>query len=258
VCDDAEQTRAAVAAAAKARPDAPILLEERLTGPEVSVLALSDGERIVPLLPARDHKRRFDGDEGPNTGGMGAVAPVPVAELDTCVATLQRAVTGMAGEGTPFRGVLYGGFMLTAEGPKLLEFNVRFGDPECQPLLMLLDEDPAPWLLGAAIGRLPGTALRWRPGVACCVVVSGEGYPDRAADADIEALPNEDADLMVFQAGTARVDGRLRAVGGRVLGVTAIGPSLSAARLRAYNAVREVRFAGASWRTDIGAWTTSP
>lgn len=259
VCGDAEATRVALRTASLARPGAAIVLEEPLVGPEVSVLALSDGERIVPLLPARDHKRRLDGDEGPNTGGMGAVAPVdigaagPDAALDVCHDVLARAVRGMAAEGNPFRGVLYGGFMLTSSGPRLLEFNVRFGDPECQPLMMLLDEDPAPWLLGAARGRLPGERLRWRAGSACCVVVCAEDYPDRPADAEIERLPADDVDLTVFHAGTRREDGVLRAVGGRVLGVTATGPSLSAARLRAYNGVREVRFAGASWRTDIGA-----
>ncbi|MFZ5476457.1 MAG: phosphoribosylamine--glycine ligase [Myxococcota bacterium] len=253
VCDAGEVAPAI--GRALAMRDAPVLVEERLEGPELSVLALSDGERCVPLLPARDHKRRFDGDEGPNTGGMGAVAPVdvPAGDLAACHDTLRRAIAGMAHDGTPFRGVLYGGFMLTREGPRLLEFNVRFGDPECQPLVTLLDEDPAPWFLGAARGRLPDGAPRWKAQVACCVVVAGEGYPERPADAPIEALPKDDVDLVTFQAGTRRVDGQLRAVGGRVLGVTGLGPTLAAARMRAYHGVREVRFAGASWRTDIGA-----
>ncbi len=255
VCADAEETDAAVGQAQAARPDARILLEERLEGPEVSVLGLSDGERVVPLIPARDHKRRFDGDQGPNTGGMGAVAPVPVpdADLAVCHDVLRRAVAGMAAEGTPFRGVLYGGFMLTPSGPRLLEFNVRFGDPECQPLMTMLDEDLAPWLLGAATGRLPGDALRWKAGAACCVVVSADTYPERGADADITALPADAEDLVVFHAGTTRVDGRLRATGGRVLGVVGRGPDLAAARARAYRGVAEVRFAGAAWRSDIGA-----
>ncbi len=255
VCASAAETDDAVAQARALRPGAEVLLEEVLVGPEVSVLGLSDGTRVVPLAPARDHKRRFDGDLGPNTGGMGAVAPVPVPpdQLAVCHDVLRRAVRGMAEEGTPFRGVLYGGFMLTPEGPKLLEFNVRFGDPECQPLMTLLDEDLAPWLLGSARGELPGESLRWRDGAACCVVVSAEGYPERGADADIEALPAEAADLVVFHAGTTRVGGRLRATGGRVLGVVGRGADLEAARARAYAAVGEVRFAGAAWRTDIGA-----
>lgn len=255
VCASAAETDASVAQARLMRPRAEILLEEVLDGPEVSVLGLSDGTHVVPLLPARDHKRRFDGDLGPNTGGMGAVAPVPVppADLEVCHDVLRRAVAGMAEEGTPFRGVLYGGFMLTAAGPKLLEFNVRFGDPECQPLVTLLDEDLAPWLLGSALGKLPGQALRWREGAACCVVVSGEHYPERGANADIEALPADTDDLVVFHAGTTEVGGRLRATGGRVLGVVGRGPDLEAARARAYAGVGEVRFAGAAWRTDIGA-----
>ncbi|MFN7144620.1 MAG: phosphoribosylamine--glycine ligase [Myxococcota bacterium] len=255
VCADAAETDAAVAQARAARPDADLLLEELLVGPEVSVLGLSDGERVVPLLPARDHKRRFDGDRGPNTGGMGAVAPVPVSDADlaVCHDVLRRAVAGMAAEGAPFRGVLYGGFMLTPAGPRLLEFNVRFGDPECQPLVTMLDEDLAPWLLGSATGRLPGEAIRWKPGAACCVVVSADTYPEKGADADIEALPADAEDLVVFHAGTARVDGRLRATGGRVLGVVGRGPDLAAARARAYRGVAEVRFSGAAWRSDIGA-----
>jgi phosphoribosylamine--glycine ligase len=254
VCADAAETDAAIAQARAARPDADLLLEERLDGPEVSVLGISDGERVVPLLPARDHKRRFDGDQGPNTGGMGALAPVPVApdDLAVCHDVLRRAVAGMAAEGTPFRGILYGGFMLTAQGPRLLEFNVRFGDPECQPLMAMLDEDLAPWLLGSALGRLPGDSLRWRTGAACCVVVTADSYPDRGADAPVEHLPAEAEDLLVFHAGTRVVDGRLRAVGGRVFGVVGRGPDLGAARARAYASVGEVRFAGAAWRTDIG------
>jgi phosphoribosylamine--glycine ligase len=159
----------------------------------------------------------------------------------------------MAAEGTPFRGILYGGFMLTATGPRLLEYNVRFGDPECQPLMTLLDEDLAPWLLGAALGRLPGDTLRWKPGAACCVVVTAEGYPERSADAEIRALPPDTANRVLFQAGTARVGGQLRATGGRVLGVVGLGGDAAAARASAYAGVAEVRFDGAAWRTDIGA-----
>jgi phosphoribosylamine--glycine ligase len=185
---------------------------------------------------------------------MGAIAPVtiPPATLQACHDTLQRAVRGMAAAGTPFRGVLYGGFMLTEQGPKLLEFNVRFGDPECQPLMTLWAEDPAPWLLGAASGRLPGEKLHISDQNACCVVVSAAGYPEAPANAPIEALPEESEDLRVFLAGTALREGRLWATGGRVLGVTGLGPTAQAARNRAYGAVRQVRFAGAAWRIDIG------
>lgn len=250
VCEDAASLRSTVDAAFRARPKERLVIEERLVGPEVSVLGISDGKNLVPLLAARDHKRRYDGDLGPNTGGMGAVAPVQADAR--CVEVLRKAVTAMADEGTPFRGVLYGGFMLTADGPKLLEFNVRFGDPECQPLMALLDEDPAPWFLGAATGQLPGDTLRWRGGAACCVVVCGEEYPARGADAPITRLPADDTDLVVFHAGTRRNGNELRAAGGRVLGVTGLGEDLPAARARAYAAVAEVEFAGAAWRTDIG------
>ncbi len=257
VCTDESEVRRAVSEAMRINPKGKILLEERLSGPEVSVLALSDGTRITPLPAARDHKRRFDGDRGPNTGGMGAVAPVGIPEREECVEILQRAVAAMAHEGVPFRGVLYGGFMLTKKGPRLLEFNARFGDPECQVLMTLLDEDPAPWFLGVAHGRLPGRTIRTRWAHACCVVVTADGYPERGADAAVEALPADTPDVVVFHSGTARVGGELRATGGRVLGVTGIGPSSEMARERAYAAVRQVRFEGASYRSDIGAslWT---
>ncbi len=232
-----------------------VLVEERLAGPELSVMALCDGARTVPLPPARDHKRRGDGDVGPNTGGMGAFAPVAVASetLAACHAMLARAVSGLAHEGAPFRGVLYGGFMLTESGPRLLEFNARFGDPECQTLLALLDEDPAPWLLGAAQGRLPEGAPRFRDGVACTVVAVAEGYPDTPCDVPLLGLPAETRTLHVHAGGVLRTPDGLRARGGRVVSVTAVAPGLAAARLGAYHAMRAVGFPGVSWRTDIGA-----
>ncbi len=256
VAESEAETRDAVAMFAAARPGADILLEERLEGPELSVLVLSDGARIAPLPPARDHKRRHDGDEGPNTGGMGVVAPAKVAPdvLAECHAILARAVDGMAAEGTPYRGVLYGGFMLTAHGPRLLEFNARFGDPECQAILSLIDEDLAPWFLGAALGRLPEGAIRVRDGVAVCVVVAASEYPAAPCDVALEGLPAETDDLRVFFAGVQRgSDGGLRARGGRILSLVGTGPTVAAARMRAYHGTRAVRFVGASWRTDIGA-----
>ena len=233
VCDTAEETLAALHEARAARPGEPLLVEERLTGREVSVLALCDGEHIRVLPPARDHKRRFDGDRGPNTGGMGVIAPIHLASLARCEEILQRAVTATAVEGVPFRGVLYGGFMLTPEGPSLLEFNVRFGDPECQALLALWDEDPAPHLYGAAVGRLPPGPLRIHPGAACCVVVTASTYPERPAYTPIRALPEETDDLLVFHAGTRRVDGQLHASGGRVVNVVGRGATPTEARARA-------------------------
>ena len=255
VCSTVEETAAALAEACVLRPEADVLLEEILVGPELSVLGIADGERVVPLPPARDHKRRFDGDRGPNTGGMGAIAPVAVsaAVLEVCHDVLRRAVAGMAEEGIPFRGVLYGGFMLTQSGPKLLEFNARFGDPECQVLMALLDEDPVPWFLGSALGRLPGPSIRFRDAHACCIVVSAGGYPERPANAPITRLPGESATLLLDHAGTTLRDDALWATGGRVLGITGVGDSAAVARERAYAAVGEVAFDEASWRSDIGA-----
>lgn len=254
VCQTVVETQRAISEAFAARPDADVLLEEVLVGPEVSVLGISDGARVVPLAAARDHKRRFTGDLGPNTGGMGAIAPVEIgaAALATCHEALERSVIAMNEAGTPFRGVLYGGFMLTEQGPKLLEFNVRFGDPECQPLMMLWDEDPVPWFLGSAKGRLPGAALRFRSQHAACVVISAENYPESSANAAITALPTDAADLVVFHAGTTLREGQLWATGGRVLGVTATAPTAAAARARAYEGAALVRFAGAAFRSDIG------
>lgn len=254
VCQSIVETQQAITEAFVSRPDAEVLLEEVLVGPEVSVLAISDGARVVPLLPARDHKRRFNGDQGPNTGGMGAIAPVEVGSvaLTACHESLERAVVAMAAAGTPFRGVLYGGYMLTESGPKLLEFNVRFGDPECQPLMMLWDEDPVPWFLGSAEGRLPGPTLRFSAHHAACVVISGEHYPESGANAPITQLPDDAEDLVVFHAGTSRRGDELWATGGRVLGVTATAGTAAAARARAYEGAARVRFAGAAFRTDIG------
>lgn len=253
VCETAEETRTALREARAARPDGGLLVEERMSGREVSLLALCDGERIATLPPARDHKRRFDGDRGPNTGGMGVIAPLQLASLARCQAILQEAVAATAAEGVPFRGVLYGGFMLTEQGPKLLEFNVRFGDPECQALLALWDEDPAPHLLGAATGQLPGTPLRIRAGAACCVVVTAASYPERPANTPIRGLPTETDDLLVFHAGTRRVDGQLYASGGRVINLVGRGATPAEARARAYAAVPEVVFDGADCRHDVGA-----
>ena len=234
-----------------------VLIEERLSGPEVSVLALCDGERAVPLQPARDHKRRFDGSGGPNTGGMGAICPAPDvtdADLERIHRTvLQPVVDLMRARGTPFRGVLYAGIMLTAGGPRVLEFNARFGDPECQPLMMLLDEDLLPLLKASAAGRLADRPLAWRDGAACCVVMVSEGYPGPVTPGHaITGLTAPDANRAVFVAGARRDGDAVVTSGGRVLGVTAVGPDLAAARTSAYDQVRAVAFHGAAWRSDIG------
>ena len=238
---------------------AAVLVEELLVGPEVSFIALCDGRRAVPLRPCRDHKRRFEGDAGPNTGGMGAICPVPDlpagAVEQVLVEVLQPVVDGMAAEGHPFRGVLYAGVMWTADGPKVLEFNVRFGDPECQPLMVMLAEDVIPWLRGAARGDLPAGEPRWHEGASCCVVMVSQGYPGAYPKGRvISGLADGDGpETVVFQAGTRREDGgQLQTNGGRVLGVTARASSLEAARRAAYARVGTIHFDGAAWRRDIG------
>lgn len=234
-----------------------VLLEDLLFGPEVSLFALCDGERAVALPSAQDHKTLLDGGQGPNTGGMGAICPCPLVPPALGAEWVQRihapVLAEMARRGTPFRGVLYAGLMLTADGPKVLEFNVRFGDPECQVLMAMWADDPLPWLLGAATGRLPAGAPTARDGAACCVVLAAAGYPEtpRKGDAIPEGPPPVDG--VVFQAGTVRgPDGALRTNGGRVLGVTAHGATLAEARARAYAAVPGWTFAGAQLRSDIG------
>ena len=234
-----------------------VVIEELLVGPEVSVLALCDGHRAVGLMPCRDHKRRFDADAGPNTGGMGAICPAPgVTQADLQMVldrVLQPTVDGMRQEGMPFRGVLYAGIMWTQDGPKVLEFNVRFGDPECQPLMMMMGEDLLPWLDGAARGQLPGDQMRWHQGSACCVVMVSGGYPGTIeTGSPITGVPDPAENEMVFFAGARRDGIEVVNSGGRVLGVTARGSDLEEARVRAYGLVSRIDFVTADWRKDIG------
>ena len=236
---------------------AQVVIEELLVGPEVSIIALCDGERAVPLLPCRDHKRRFDNDAGPNTGGMGAICPVEGVDAaliqqvhDTVLAP---TVAGMAAEGAPFVGVLYAGLMLTADGPKVLEFNVRFGDPECQPLMFMAGEDLVPWFLAAARGDLPQRSIQWRDGACCGVVMVSRDYPGTITRGHpITAVPQDSSDLTVFYAGARRQDGQVVTSGGRVLSVVAWGETLADAQQAAYRGVSAVRFETADWRSDIG------
>ena len=234
-----------------------VVVEELLVGEEVSVLALCDGERFVLLPPAQDHKRRFDNDEGPNTGGMGAYAPAPVGTDALLEATRELVVrptlAGMKAEGMPFRGVLYAGLMVTAEGPRVLEFNVRFGDPECQPVLMLLEEDLVPLLVDCARGTLQERPLQLADGATCCVVMVSDGYPGSYEKGRPITGLDQDGDVVVFQAGTRLRGGRVVTDGGRVLGVTARGASVREARDRAYAAVDRIHFEGARWRRDIAS-----
>lgn len=237
-----------------------ILLEERLVGREVSLLALCDGKTLLPLPPARDHKRLLDGDLGPNTGGMGAFAPVDEVDeelVDTITRRcMQPVVDSLAARGTPFCGLLYAGAILTEHGPSILEFNARFGDPEAQVVLPLLEGDLLAALLACTQGRLEPTMLTWKPGYAVCVVLSADGYPENPRRGDpisgVESLGAED-DVQIFQAGTVWAQGQLVSAGGRVLGVTAVSRSLAQARSRAYEAAAVITFAGKHYRHDIGA-----
>jgi phosphoribosylamine--glycine ligase len=259
VAGSAEEAVAGVrACAALGEAGATLLLEERLEGEELSVMALCDGERFVLLPPARDHKRVGDGDTGPNTGGMGAVCPTASLE-PSALEEVGRTVIGptlaeMRRRGTPFRGVLYAGLMLTRSGPKVLEFNCRFGDPEAQVILLVLDEPLLPLLLACAQGNLAPRPLRTREGVAVGVVAAAHGYPatPRVGD-EIHGLTAVPRDVQVFHAGTKSSGGRVVTSGGRVLTACAAGVDLPAAQRAAYSALSRIQFEGMHYRSDIGA-----
>lgn len=236
-----------------------VIIEEKLIGQEVSILAIVSGSTIIPLETSQDHKAAYDGDKGPNTGGMGAYSPAPLvtdALMDEIIEKiLVPMVNVMKIEDRPFNGVLYAGLMITNQGPKVLEFNVRFGDPEAQPVLMRLKTDLAQLLLAAAEERLDEMeSLEWDERPAVCVVMASEGYPgDYEKGRVIRGLGEaaELADTKVFHAGTTSKDGEVVTDGGRVLGVTAIGDSISDAKLKAYQAVKCIRWDGAWCRKDI-------
>jgi len=234
-----------------------VLIEECLTGPEVSFLALTDGDAIVPLVPACDYKRVFDGDEGPNTGGMGAYSPTTLVEPAMAARIVDEivrpVVTGMAARGIEYRGVLYAGLMLTADGPKVIEFNCRFGDPETQVILPLLDADLAELCAATAAGRLAEVETpAWHPGACVGVVVASGGYPgpyqSNIPIGGLDALP---AGGIVFHAGTARLGDETTTAGGRVLTAVGCGADMAAARDLAYATAAAVRFDGAFYRRDI-------
>jgi phosphoribosylamine--glycine ligase len=235
-----------------------LVLEDVLEGEEVSVIALCDGTRFVLLPPAQDHKRLLDGDEGPNTGGMGAYCPAPVLspmELERVgVEVIAPVLRTMAARGTPFRGALYAGLMLTAEGPAVLEFNARFGDPEAQVQVMQLGEDLLPWLDACARGTLVARPLELLPGASVGVVLASSGYPGHpVSGVPIEGVEGIGGSCRVFHSGTAERDGGLVSAGGRVVTVCARGPNLAEARANAYGAVSRIRFEGMQYRHDIGA-----
>jgi phosphoribosylamine--glycine ligase len=239
---------------------ATVVIEECMTGPECSLLVFTDGKRVLPMVPAQDHKRAYEGDTGPNTGGMGVYSPVPLVTDDEYARMLmymERTVAGLAAEGIDYRGVLYGGFMLTPAGPKVLEFNARFGDPETQVVLPRLKTDLLDVMYAVALGDMGDLELAWDDAWAVSVVLASKGYPGSyetgkpiAGIKDAEALEG----VRVYHAGTKLLaDGTLVTNGGRVLNVTALGASFAEARTRAYEACDLISFEGAWLRRDIGS-----
>ena len=237
---------------------AAVVIEEFMEGEEVSLFVLSDGKAILPLTTAQDHKRAFDGDEGPNTGGMGAYSPAPVMTTDlyeTAMAgIIEPTVRGMAQRGTPYAGVLYAGLMLTEDGPKLVEYNARFGDPEAQVMMMRMDSDVVPLLHAVATGTLAGQQVQWKDAYALTVIMATKGYPGAyGKGSEIRGADGLDReDLTVFHAGTKRDGERLIANGGRVLNITALGPSVKEAQARAYRGVDAIDWPEGFCRRDIG------
>ncbi|MCW5716008.1 MAG: phosphoribosylamine--glycine ligase [Bauldia sp.] len=236
---------------------AEVVVEEYLEGIEASLFALSDGETAIPFGTAQDYKRAFDGDTGPNTGGMGAISPAP-ALPDRLVEEAMRTIVlptvrAMKARGTPFRGVLYAGLMVGTKGPQLIEYNVRFGDPECQALMRRLRSDLAPILMAVANGRLGEVMADWTSDPAVAVVMASKGYPGPfEKGTPIRRLPKPADDVVIFHAGTALREGALVASGGRVLNVTALAESPAAARADAYDALRAIDWPGGFYRSDIG------
>jgi phosphoribosylamine--glycine ligase len=238
---------------------AKLVFEEFLPGDEVSFLVFSDGARVVPMVSVQDHKRVLDNDEGPNTGGMGTVSPSTSLSLDVHKQIMQEiilpTVAGLATEGRKYQGVLYAGLMITEKGPRVLEFNARFGDPETQTIMARMRSDIVPILQGVAEGQLKETKIDWAKEAAACIVLASRGYPDAPDTGQeirgLDALSGE-SDVTVFHAATAKRDGKVVTVGGRVLGVTALGANLDAAIERAYQAVQKIAFDGMHYRKDIG------
>jgi len=236
-----------------------VVIEEFLKGEEASFLAFTDGKNIIPLASAQDHKAIYDGDKGPNTGGMGAYSPAPVVTATVhekaMNEVMRRTVDGMAAEGRPYRGVLYAGLMIDGDSVKTLEFNARFGDPECQPLLMRMKSDIVPILLAVAGGDISEIKIEWHDMAAVCVVMAAAGYPgDYPKGDEISGLDaaGKMADLFVFHAGTGEKDGLFVTNGGRVLGVTGRGATVAEAIKKAYEGVAVISWNGVQFRTDIG------
>lgn len=235
-----------------------VVIEECMTGPEVTVLAFCDGEHLVPMLSSQDHKRAYDGNQGPNTGGMGAFCPSPNYTPAIAAECMEKiflpTVKAMQAEGRPFQGVLYFGLMLTQDGPKVVEYNARFGDPETQPILSMLDTDLMDIFQACVNGTLDQLEIRWKAGAACCIVLASGGYPVQYQSGyPISGLEEAGKLATVFHAGTkGDGNGRILTAGGRVLGVTAVGGSLEKAIETAYAACKPIAFQDMHFRTDIG------
>ena len=241
-----------------------VVIEEFLDGEEASFFALSDGTTALALATAQDHKRAFDGDQGPNTGGMGAYSPAPIMTETLSARVMDEivlpTVRAMSARGTPFKGVLYAGLMIVDGAPKLIEYNVRFGDPEAQVLMLRLASDLLPALLAVTEGRLADITIDWHDDAALCVVMAARGYPGAyAKGSEIEGLEaaGRDPQVQIFHAGTRREGARILADGGRVLGVTARGDTIATAKVRAYAAIEAIDWPGGFYRSDIG-WRALP
>jgi phosphoribosylamine---glycine ligase len=238
---------------------AEVVVEELMVGEEASFFAIVDGETAVPLVAAQDHKAAYDGDEGPNTGGMGAYSPAPVVNQAMADRIMEEIINptikGMASEGRPYQGVLFAGLMITDEGPRLIEYNCRFGDPECQALMMRLKSDALELLLAAAEGRLEEVKPEWHDEAALCVVMAAEGYPGHyVKGTEIKGIDSAEAlpGVSVFHAGTKTENGRVVAVGGRVLGVAAMAKTVKGAKSLAYKAIDKIDWPEGFCRSDIG------
>ena len=257
--DEAEAAIESILGGAFGEAGNEVVIEEFLDGEEASLFVLCDGKNILPLAGAQDHKRVFDNDEGPNTGGMGAYSPAPILtpeiERDAIERIIKPTIAAMAARGMPYRGVLYAGLMIGKDGPKLIEYNCRFGDPECQVLMLRLRSDLLPALIAARVGRLDTVGLQWSDDVAICVVMAAKGYPGSyATGTEIRGLEEaaEVDGVEIFHAGTARQGGRIISNGGRVLNVCATGATVAEARERAYAAIRVIDWPDGFCRRDIG------
>ena len=234
-----------------------VVIEACMTGPEVTVLAFADGEHVYPMPASQDHKRAFDGNRGPNTGGMGAISPPPQYTPEIARRCMDEiflpTIAALKAEGRPFQGVIYFGLMLTPDGPKVVEYNARFGDPECQAVLSLLDSDLMDVFTACREGTLDRLDIQWKDQAACCLVLASGGYPlDYKKGYPISGLEEAGKDAVVFHAGTAQKDGRIVTNGGRVLGVTALGDTLDQAIAAAYAAAKPISFTDMHFRRDIG------